>query len=130
MTPEQVAKTNSEHAHQAALFLWMAYQMHKWPNLKLAYAIPNGGHRDKITAAKLKAEGVKAGTSDIMIPIARKGFYGFFLEMKKPGKRTGESDKQKEFGAGVEDEGYFYAVCEHWEEASHLIEWYMTNEPK
>jgi len=125
MTPEQVAKSGTEHAHQSALFLWFAYQLHKWPELKYAFAIPNGGKRDKITAAKLKAEGVKSGTSDIMIPVARRGFHGFFLEMKKPGERSGESEKQKEFGAGVEGQGYFYAVCEHWEEAAHLVSWYM-----
>lgn len=126
MTPEQLAKSGSEHAHQRAVFQWMNMQT-GWPELReLAFAIPNGGKRDKITAGKLKAEGVKSGVSDIMIPIARKGFHGFFLEMKKPGERDGESDNQKKFGAGVEREGYFYAVCEHWEEATHLISWYMA----
>lgn len=128
ITPEQVAKSGTEHGHQAALFLWMAYQNTKWPNLKLAFAVPNGGKRDIKTASMMKAEGVKAGTSDIVIPIARRSFHGFFLEMKKPGERSKESDKQKEFGAGVEAEGYFYAVCEHWEEAANLISWYMGEE--
>lgn len=123
ITPESLAKANTEHSHQMALFLWMRLQQDKWPELKLAFAIANGGKRDQITAAKLKAEGVKPGVSDIFIPIARGPFHGFFLEMKKPGGK--ESPEQIAFGAAVQDQGYFYACAESWSEASAVITWYM-----
>ena len=61
----------SEHHEQCALFAWLRLQ---WPDLdRVSFAIPNGGHRHKAVAGKLKAEGVKAGVPDIFIayPIAR-----------------------------------------------------------
>jgi hypothetical protein len=45
------------------------------------FAIPNGGKRSLITAARLKKEGVKAGVPDICI--IHEG-QTFFLEVKRP----------------------------------------------
>lgn len=124
MTPESIAAAGTEHAHQAALFCWMAQNRETWPELKWAYAIPNGGERNKIVAARMKAEGVKSGISDICLPFARKGFHGFYIEMKKPGGK--ESKEQIEFGQFLKDQGYHYECCDHWEVARHMIVWYMS----
>ena len=67
---------NSEHAEQVALFKWAEFAAARWPELTLMHAIPNGGHRNKITAARLKAEGVRAGVPDICLPVARGGWHG------------------------------------------------------
>ena len=123
MTPEQLAAPGTEHAHQTALFCWIAIQIPKYPELRWAYATPNGGKRDPITAARLKAEGVKSGISDICLPIGRKGYSGFYIEMKKPGGK--ESPTQKEFGAFVGTQNYLYKCCMSWEDAATAIEWYM-----
>jgi len=130
MKPEDLAKPGTEHAHQVALFCWMSQQFDKWPELKWAYAIPNGGERNAAVAGRLRAEGVKSGVSDICLPFSKRTFHGFYIEMKKPGKLKTESANQKEFGAFVTTQGYLYACFDSWEKARDAISWYMTNEDK
>ena len=65
-TPEQIARAGTEHAHQAALFCWLRRKTHYHPELEWIFAVPNGGSRDKITAGKLKAEGVTPGVFDFI----------------------------------------------------------------
>jgi hypothetical protein len=123
MNPANLAKAGTEHAHQVALFCWAAQQQYKWPELEWMFAVPNGGERQKIVASRLKAEGVKSGVSDVMLPFARRGYHGFFLEMKKPDGK--ESENQIKFGKFVADNGYLYACCYGWEQAAHHVAWYM-----
>lgn len=49
----------SEHSDQCAIFEWVALNEGRLPELGLLFHVPNGGKRDKVTAARLKAEGVK-----------------------------------------------------------------------
>lgn len=109
--------------------------------LWLLHAIPNGGTRggDKrsamIAGANMKAEGTKTGVSDIMLPVARQGYHGFYIEMKAPGKGrrigrggielTGESDEQIDWGNRVTAEGYLYAVFDSWVKAFRALMWYL-----
>jgi hypothetical protein len=123
MKPEDLAKSGTEHAHQTALFCWIASIVGKYPEAKWIFAIPNGGNRDPVTAARLKAEGVKSGISDICLPFARQGYHGFYIEMKKP--KGKESPQQKEFGAFLAQENYLYAMCDTWEKARDAISWYL-----
>ncbi|MBF0384149.1 MAG: hypothetical protein HQL69_24315, partial [Magnetococcales bacterium] len=70
-----IGTSPSEHNEQAALFEWASISSKAIPELNLLAAIPNGGHRLKATAGKMKAEGVKAGFPDIIFPVARGGFH-------------------------------------------------------
>lgn len=124
MKPEDIAKPNTEHSHQSALFCWAAQNREQYPELEWMFAIPNGGIRDKITASRLKAEGVRSGVSDIFLPAGRGGMHGLFIEMKKP-KNGRESDKQKEFGVHVVKQGYDYRCCYSWVEARDTIIFYL-----
>lgn len=130
--PEELAAPNSEHAHQVALFCQINRHIKVWPELKWVFAIPNGGERNPVVAARLKNEGVKSGVSDICLPIARRGYHGFFLEMKKPSLRPtrdtskgAASDNQLEFGEAVTKNGYLFSVCYNWMDAWERISWYM-----
>lgn len=129
MTPEQLAKPGTEHSHQVALFCWASQQFEKWPELKWLFAIPNGGQRNIIVAASLKAEGVKSGVSDICLPVARSTFHGLYIEMKKPGGK--ESPQQIRFGEFLTAQGYLYKCCDHWDLARDTIVNYLKeqNEP-
>lgn len=74
----------------------------------LIFAIPNGGHRHPAVAAMLKAEGVKAGVPDLMLPVARKGYNGAFWELKvSPNKPTAP---QLQWASKLKAEGYYCAV--------------------
>lgn len=126
MKPEDYAKAGTEHAHQVALFMWASQNLERYPELKWMYAIPNGGERNGAVAGRLKAEGVKSGVSDICLPVRRdcSRFSGLYIEMKKPGGK--ESENQKEFGAFVKSQNYDYQCCDHWEKARNAIIAYMA----
>ncbi|MTI12368.1 VRR-NUC domain-containing protein [Sansalvadorimonas verongulae] len=92
-----------------------------------AYHVPNGGHRHKATAAKLKAEGVKAGVPDIKVALARGGFFGLYVEMKaKAPHSSAVSPKQKEWLARLAGAGYCTRICKGYGEFKAVIDEYMS----
>jgi hypothetical protein len=145
MTPQELAKSGTEHAHQRALFAWAnmaaqygvaaandlkSYKSKKYTEdtygvnqaltcLTDMFAIPNGGKRDPITASRLKAEGVKAGVSDIFLPQPNDNYCGLFIELKALGKKP--TTEQKDFISRMNKKNY-YAICvEGWEAARDII---------
>jgi hypothetical protein len=91
-----------EHREQVRLFRRCESERAQHPELDDLYAIPNGGKRDKITAARLKAEGVKAGTPDLHLPHARSGYHSLYVEMKAEWmephpEKPGESRRQRNY---------------------------------
>lgn len=112
--------TPTEDQEQSALFMWAAYQRGKYPELDLLYHIPNGGKRNIVTAAKLKAQGVKAGVPDLFLPVARNGCHGLYIEMKRI--RGGKlSPQQTSWMDALQRQGYAVAVCKGAEEAQSVI---------
>lgn len=126
MTPEQLARAGTEEAHQTALFCWAAIeaQAQRHPELRLLFAIPNGGLRDKITAAKLKAQGVKSGVPDMMLPVRRGAYNGLFIELKKTGGAA--STDQKSWLSLLASNGYATRLCVGWEMARDTILEYLS----
>ena len=47
-------RLDDESGHQEALFSWAAYRTGLMPELQYMYHVPNGGKRDKATAAVLR----------------------------------------------------------------------------
>jgi len=127
LTPEILAKSGTEHGEQLAVMQWAALNMKRFPELRWLFAIPNGGGRSAIQGARLKAEGVKPGVSDLMLPVARKGYHGLFIEMKKAKiLPSSVRPEQKEFLEFVLDNGYQGEVAFGWIRASQIIENYLT----
>lgn len=119
----------SEHYHQCALIEWAGLEGHKEPRLWLLFAIPNGGARHPVVAAKMKAEGVKKGVPDLMLPVAARGFHGLFIEMKdEDGGRM--SRAQKEWQVNLMAEGYLHVVCHGWDSARESLLWYLGHSEK
>ena len=84
--------------------------------------VPNGGHRNKIVGAKLKAQGVKRGVPDILIftPPSCGGYVGVAIELKKiKGGKT--SKEQKEWLSMLKKYGWHTSVCKGSGEAIDLI---------
>lgn len=126
LTPESYAATGTEHAEQTALFMWAALVGMQFPLIRLMFAIPNGGERNKAVAANLKAEGVKPGVPDVMLPVPRRQYAGLFIEMKRKKGSTSRVDpNQKEWHAALELQHYCVRVCWGWEEARALLCWYL-----
>lgn len=112
-----------EAHEQEALFRWVSFAKSTLPEVVLLFHIPNGGSRNKIEAANLKRQGVRAGVPDLFLPVARGGFNGLFIEMKA-GKNV-PTDKQKEWINAVHRQGYAAEVCYGWEQAARILENYI-----
>lgn len=117
-----------EHAAQAAFIEWTQYRLGEHPELAYLYAIPNGGHRHKATAGRMKAEGVKAGAPDLCLPVPRGGYHGLYMETKiKPNKPT---EAQADWLRFLEGQGYAAALCYGRDGLIDAVEWYLGLEEK
>jgi hypothetical protein len=72
-----------EHTEQVRFFELVDLYIPRYPELKNVYANPNGSLRNLIVAKKLKAEGVRPGVPDIIVDVARHGYHGLRIEMKR-----------------------------------------------
>lgn len=110
----------SEHSEQAALFDWANWQANLGIEpLRWIYAIPNGGHRHKATAGRLKCEGVKSGVPDICLPYPAKEYHGLYIEMKVgKNKTTSEQNDYLEWLMGC---GYLAEVAYGFDEAKIIL---------
>ena len=113
----------SEHDEQVRLFNWAASWADEYPELDLLYAIPNGGFRHRATAARLKAEGVRAGVPDVCLPVARGGYHGLYIEMKYG--RNKPTKKQRQWLDRLAEEGHKTAVCYGYSDAQVEIVNYL-----
>ena len=114
----------SEAEEQEALFEWAAWMQGTYPELALMFHIPNGGSRNKAEAARFKAQGVKPGVPDILLPAPRGRFHGLFIELKR--LRDGKiSNDQKLFLTALGGQGYKCLVCFGAEEAEREIVKYL-----
>lgn len=111
----------SEAKIQADVFqaVWNNY-----PNLrKLFFHIPNGGKRHIVEATKFKAMGVVAGIPDLFLSIARGGYHGFYIEMKKPGDTPDKH--QLEIHEKLRANGYRVDVHDNFQDCYFEIEKYI-----
>ena len=114
----------SEHQHQCEVIDWRDELLERWPVLGLLHAIPNGGKRDKVTGAKLKAEGALAGMPDLCLPVARHGFHALYVEMKTPSGSL--QPIQKKRIAELEAEGNRCYVAYNFNAAIDEISRYLS----
>lgn len=150
ITPEQIAKSGTEHGEQAALFCWAAsFANTRDERLRLMFAIPNGDQRGdgtrkgaQIAGGRLKAEGMKPGVSDVFLPVPMKlysekfspfkyrEYHGLFIEMKRAnGKASDVSSEQADFGVKMMAQGYDFVVCFGWQQARDAILKYLGLTP-
>ena len=87
-------RLDDESGHQEALFSWAGYNMGRMPELEYMHHVPNGGKRDRATAVALKRQGVKAGVPDIVLPAARAGYHGLYIELKAGKNTTTENQRR------------------------------------
>ncbi len=110
----------SEHSIQKAYFDWA--RMHRVA--RRAYAIPNGGHRNIATAARLKAEGVRAGVLDVHLPVPVGGLHGLWIEFKSGYNKL--TNEQAAEALLLKEAGFLVAVCWDTESAIKTTEGYLS----
>lgn len=101
------------------LVQWMRYA--KIPHIH----IPNEGKRSYALAAWLKSMGLRAGCADLFVTRMSNGFGGYWIEMKKRGKKPTEN--QQAFLDEMRKEGYKSEYFTDWIEAKKSIEDYLCN---
>lgn len=117
-------KMKGEDLEQATLIQWCNLQSCKYSELKMIFAIPNGGYRNKGEARKLKATGTKSGVPDLFLPVPRSQKYGLFIEMKVGRNKC--TDNQKKWIRALMEQGYEVKVCYSCEEAIQVIKRYLN----
>lgn len=107
-------KRCDEHRLQCACVRLFRLQ---YPHLSLLlFAVPNGGARDAVTGARLKAEGVVAGVADLILltPSADGSAHALCLELKTAKGR--QSDSQRDFQAAATAAGNRYVIIRSLED--------------
>lgn len=116
--------SDEEHRIQTACVRW--FRM-KYPHLSpRLFAVPNGGRRDGVTGARLKAEGVLAGVADLILLVPNAGYHALLIEMKTPKGRQSESQKAWQQELCAEGE-YKYVVCRSLDDFIREVDVYLTN---
>lgn len=114
----------SEHVEQSWLFQEIELRKGKYPELALAFAVPNGSNKSKAQAGMFKAEGLKAGVPDVCFPIPRWPFHGLYIEMKKMGKHA--EPGQRQWQAALIGQGYAVFTCQGKDNAIAVLDRYLN----
>ena len=116
----------TEEQEQATLFAWAALELRVRPDLGMLFAIPNGGWRAKSTAAAMRRTGTKAGVPDMCLPVARRGYHGLYIELKRSdGGRV--SKDQQAWLERLRQQGYAAVVCCGCDSAINVITNYLDS---
>lgn len=89
------------------------------------FSVPNGGKRNLTEAKILKAEGAKAGVSDLLLLQPNEEFNFLAIEMKT--KSGSQSKNQKDWQRGIENLGGKYEICRSVEDFQSAINVYLKN---
>lgn len=111
----------TESDEQEFLFQWAELASLSVPDLELLYHVPNGGLRNKVTAYRLKREGVKAGVPDLCLPVPNDSYHGLYIEMKKRDHSNHPSKMQKIWIKRLQKKGYRVDVAYGADEAIKII---------
>ncbi len=116
----------TEHEEQVRVCQWWALYaaQHKIPEC-LLFAIPNGANKSLASAAKFKREGLRAGSPDLFLAIARQTFHGMAIEMKRT-KGGVLSQKQSDVLLALSCQRYNTQICKGADEAIAAITRYLS----
>ena len=101
----------SEDQEQMLFVQWFR---RTYPDVRI-FAIPNGGYRQKTTAARMKATGTSSGVPDLFVPEWR-----LWIEMKRT-KGGVVSPEQRDWMAYLEACGYRCIVARGWEDGRNQV---------
>lgn len=122
MKARRKAPADKEYRLQRACVRWFNAQ---YPKLRgRLFAVPNGGRRDAVTGAKLKAEGVVAGVSDLVLLKSNRHYGALLIEMKTASGRQSAHQKWWQQAVCNGDE-YKYVVCRSIDDFMREVRLYM-----
>ena len=115
----------TEQQEQEAVIQWAQASIARLPGLELLFHVPNGGERPKHAARAMARAGVKPGVPDLCLPVARGGWHGLWIELKRADHSNVPSPAQRAWLERLIAEGYRCAVCYGANEAIDSIERYL-----
>lgn len=129
---------SSEDGLQISLVVWARYQATQRPELsclKWLYSVPNGGKREAREAQRLVQAGMTSGIPDLQLDVARKGYHGLRLELKKPnvlangkrGKCKAPDEEQIKCHDFLREQGFAVYVSNDLEESKNIILSYLLD---
>lgn len=114
--------SDEEHRIQCSCVRWFNLKYRKLKGR--LFAVPNGGKRDALTGAKLKAEGVVAGVADLILLVPNRFYGALLVEMKTLTGR--QSKSQKDWEQIITSEGnYKYVVCHSLDDFIREVDDYL-----
>lgn len=127
MTRRDVLPVPTESTEQQWLMRWAKMEMGAHPELRLLYHVPNEGKRGRIGGARAVAEGLRSGVPDLCLPVARGGYHGLYIELKRQegGRLT---PAQTQWINDLQEQGYRAVMCKGFGEASEKILAYLRGE--
>lgn len=97
----------------------------------LLFHIPNGGsRRNRFEGWRFRRQGVRKGVSDLMLPVARGGFFGLWIEFKaEPPFDAAVTEDQRQWIAWMREEGYRAEIARGPSEAMEILREYLADAP-
>lgn len=93
---------------------------------KILFAVPNGGGRSRIEAGIMKAEGVTAGVSDLILLEGHGGYGALCIELKTTDKGSRQRTSQQAWQKAAERAGNLYVVVRTLEEFQAVVTRYLA----
>jgi hypothetical protein len=127
--PSRARKNELEGEEQAQL---IERFRREFPDVgELLIHIPNGGSRkNAFEGWRLKNQGVRAGVSDLLLPVARGGYFGLWIEFKAaPPNDAAVSDSQEKWVDEMLAQGYSAHICLGVEAAMQVLIAYLALPP-
>jgi len=107
------------------IFKWIQFNSARYRGLDLAYATASGLKMSIGALMKAHKAGIiKKGLPDIVIPVAKGGYHGLYIELKKEKGIT--SPAQKEFIKRLCEEGYLAKSIQGYQDTINAIEGYFN----
>ena len=115
----------TEAVEQECVIEWARCNLHRWPDLQWLYHTPNGGARDKATAAALQRQGTQPGIPDLFLPVPVGTYHGIWLELKRRDHSNHATPEQLRWLDHLRAAHYMAVVCYGAEEAIAALEAYL-----
>lgn len=126
MNYDRYGEALKEATEQSLLLNWVRFASVKYPVLDMLVHVPNEGKRSVRAGSELKRQGLKAGYPDLALNVARCGYHGLFIEMKRRGGRA--TDAQIGWLECLEHEGNAVALCDCMELGRNVLDAYVRGD--
>lgn len=121
-TVKRNSSRDIEHHTQVACVRWFRMQYPEYAHA--LFAVPNGGRRDAVTGARLKAEGVIAGVSDLIFLKSNALYGALLIEFKdEKGRQSPEQKRWQQLITA--DEHYRYVIVRSFDDFRLEMEHYL-----